>query len=68
MQNQELLRHAARCRDLAESCHDQAVAAKLRELASYYRDLASVKVSGQSLGRTMFGGAGEFRSGGVSQQ
>ena len=40
--NQELLRHAARCRDLAENCCDNAVAAKLRELAHSYLELADV--------------------------
>jgi hypothetical protein len=39
--NQELLRHAARCRDLAESCRDEAVAAKLRDLANSYQELAA---------------------------
>ena len=40
--NQELLRHAERCRDLAESCCDKAVAAKLRDLANSYEELADV--------------------------
>ena len=38
----ELLRHAARCRDLAERCRDKAVAAKLRDLAHSYQELADV--------------------------
>ena len=42
-ENQEMLRHAARCRYLAESCRDQAVASKLRDLANSYQELAGVR-------------------------
>jgi hypothetical protein len=38
---EELLRHAARCGELADNCCDTAVAEKLRELAQYYRSLAN---------------------------
>jgi hypothetical protein len=39
---QELLRHASRCRRLAENCRDPAVSVKLLELAVYYSDLAGL--------------------------
>jgi hypothetical protein len=38
---EELLRHAERCSQLAESCTDAVVAKKLRQLARDYRELAA---------------------------
>lgn len=38
--SEELFSHAERCTHLAETCTDKAVAEKLQQLASDYRDFA----------------------------
>jgi hypothetical protein len=39
--SEQLLAHAERCSDLAQSCTDPDVAKKLRQLAKDYLDLAN---------------------------